>query len=102
MNEAYTRRMRWIFAFAVLAACGGSSSSPDANTQCTKALYDPCLTEHDCTSGNCHGFMGGPIVCTMACTPTGPACPMQNGAAVDCDASGVCKPPAANACTFTP
>jgi hypothetical protein len=92
--------MRLIMVLALLGACEGSGTAVDAKNVCTKALYDPCLTEHDCMSGNCHGFTGGPLVCTTACTQGGPSCPTQNGAAVDCDASGLCKPAAANACSL--
>ena len=90
-----------ILALLVLAACHVSVPSPDADTHCTKAIYDPCLSEHDCTSGFCHGFAAGLLVCSQACTVGGPECPTQDGAAVACDdASGFCKPAAANTCTF--
>jgi hypothetical protein len=96
--------MRTLVILLALAGCEGSGSAKkvDASNACTKALYDPCLSEHDCSSGVCHGFTGGPLVCTQACTPGGTPCPMQSGAAVDCDASGFCKPAAANTCMFPP
>jgi len=100
IDRVYTRRMRLILVLVVLGACEGSNPPIDANTHCTKAMYDPCLSEHNCTSGVCHGFTGGPLVCTQACTQGGPSCPQQDGADVACDATGFCKPAAANTCTF--
>jgi len=33
------------------------------------ALYDQCNSEHDCTSNECHNFMGdGFQVCTQSCS----------------------------------
>ncbi|HEY3802591.1 MAG TPA: hypothetical protein VGL61_08275 [Kofleriaceae bacterium] len=102
------------FAFVVglamsLGACSGSAppSQPDASGgACTKALYDPCATEHDCTSGNCQTFndASGLEVCTEPCSASGSACPNDSsGAAGTCDSTLLlCRPAKANACTLAP
>jgi hypothetical protein len=99
------------FAFGVVVlavACSGDAPGTpvDAGGACTKALYDPCVTEHDCTSGVCQTFNAGSglEVCTQACSPTGSACPVDaTGAAGTCDATLLqCRPAKANACTLAP
>lgn len=82
----------------VLGACAGDS--PDPSGKCTKALYDACATEHDCTSNNCRNFMGdGFQVCTQGCDAANP-CPDQDGLAVECNGMGVCKPAAPTECSL--
>jgi hypothetical protein len=67
------------------------------------ALYDPCSTEHDCTSGNCRTFtdVGSALeVCTEPCPASGPCPNDATGAAGTCDADlMLCRPAKANACT---
>lgn len=82
----------------VVAACAGDEVDPGNGQVCTKALYDECLTEHDCMSNQCHTFSGeGFTVCTQGCTAAVP-CPDQAGVAVECNNMGLCKPPAATEC----
>ena len=78
---------------------GGPRDAP-AGVKCSKALYDPCVNNTDCTSNNCKLFNGvGFTVCTQACDAANP-CPAQAGqAAPTCNNMGICKPAAANACT---
>lgn len=96
--------MRILMALAlVLGACAGDSPSGGGPTNCTKAAYDPCVDEHDCTSGDCFTFAAAGLeVCSQACDATHP-CPDQDGVAVECDATtSQCKPAAATACTIKP
>jgi len=88
----------------VLAACGGDDgqqqATPDAPpaVACTKAVYDVCATNTDCTSQNCHLFNGEFTVCTQTCDANNP-CPVDStGVAGTCNARGICKPHAANNC----
>jgi len=114
--------VRWIACVSVLAlsACdeGEDQSSVDAPAAvidgsllvdapgpdatlavCTGAIYDSCTTSNQCMSNNCKLFNQDQIqVCTQACSAAAP-CPMQNGVAAQCNNMGICKPPAANACT---
>ncbi|HUS27733.1 MAG TPA: hypothetical protein VMZ53_04475 [Kofleriaceae bacterium] len=91
------------FVLAAVSACGGddSQATPDAPSgpMCTKALYDNCATNADCTSGNCHFFMQSNFsICTQACSTTTP-CPVDStGVAGQCNNMGICKPAAANNC----
>ena len=80
-----------------------SNMTPDGGVAlpaCTNAVYDPCTTAADCTSGNCRAFnQDGIQVCTQTCTPgDNTTCPTLNGQAATCNNMGICKPPAANAC----
>ncbi len=85
----------------VLGACSGDAPPADTSA-CTKALYETCITEHDCTSGSCHNFAGdGFQVCTQGCSATMP-CPMQGTVAVACNAMGICKPPMETVCEVQP
>jgi hypothetical protein len=85
----------------VLSACAGDSPAP-VNRRCTKALYELCITEHDCVSEDCRTFMSeGYQICTQACSATIP-CPDLNGTAVTCNAMGVCKPPEPIECDVVP
>jgi hypothetical protein len=79
---------------------GSGSGSSSANA-CTGAVYDPCTDATQCTSGKCQLFSGQGIqVCTQTCTPgDNTTCPVQNGQPATCNNMGICKPPAANACT---
>ncbi|MBA3817838.1 MAG: hypothetical protein H0X17_03025 [Deltaproteobacteria bacterium] len=72
-----------------------------ARMACTNALYDPCTTNAQCTSGTCRVFSGSALqICTQACTPgDNSTCPQQAGAVVQCNTMGVCKPAAPNNCT---
>ncbi|HWU91365.1 MAG TPA: hypothetical protein VN253_29060 [Kofleriaceae bacterium] len=91
--------MRILMMLAVvLGACAGDAPGPSG--KCTKALYDVCLTEHDCTSNDCRNFIGdGFQVCTQGCNADNP-CPAQNGRPVACDDMGICKPDAPTECTL--
>src|SRR5690348_4151025 len=85
-----------------LAACGGGSGGDDdgddtpqtdapanppidspAGPACTGAVFDPCTSNDQCTSGNCKLFMGDGIqVCTQACTPNdNSTCPTDKSGA---------------------
>jgi hypothetical protein len=82
---------------------GSNMAQPDAGTTlsaCTNAIYDPCTSNAQCTSGNCQLFNGsGFQVCTQTCTPgDATTCPMQNGQPAQCNNMGICKPAAANTC----
>src|SRR5450432_2791521 len=99
-----------IVAALTLAACegkpgGGGGGGPDAEIACTKAVYDPCNTEHDCIGGPCHSFNADGIqVCSMACTAGSTTdCPADStGVKPTCNAMGFCKPAAANICAIQP
>ena len=74
----------------------GSGSGSGSGNACTGALYDPCTSNAQCMSGNCHLFSGQGIqVCTATCTP-GNNAPCGAGT---CNNMGICKPNAANTCT---
>jgi hypothetical protein len=74
---------------------GGSGSNSNLPA-CTGALYDPCTDNTQCMSANCKAFGGQGIqVCTTTCTP-GDNTPCGAGT---CNNMGICKPPAANACS---
>ncbi len=94
------------FVVALAAGCSGDApngGAPDASNVCTKAVYDPCATEHDCTSGNCRTFTdvgSGLEVCTEPCSATMPCPNDSTGAAGTCDSTlMLCRPAMANACT---
>jgi len=80
----------------------GNNTAPDGGVAaaCTNAVYDPCTTAAECTSGKCQPFeQAGIQVCTQSCTPGDPTtCPQQNGQPVPCNNMGICRPPAANTC----
>lgn len=100
------RRLALLFVLAVGCGDDGGSTPIDAamidsppGNACTGAIYDPCTTATQCLSNNCKLFAGDNLmVCTQTCTP-GTACPMAGSTAVTCNNMGLCKPPAANACT---
>src|ERR1700689_434486 len=85
----------WIFA-----ACSGSTPvTVDALPLCTMALYDPCNSEHDCTSDNCRPVGTNLQVCTVACTDNSPCVGSAGGPTGICSTTtGFCTPTAANAC----
>ena len=94
--------MRSLLILTVLAACSGDKPAEiDANPAgpaCTEASYDPCVTEHDCTSGVCRYFSDSMImVCTQSCDGSTPCPNDKNGTPGTCD-SGLCKPSAPNHC----
>jgi hypothetical protein len=80
-----------------MATVDGGVSAP----ACTNAIYDPCTSAAQCTSGSCQLFQqSGFQVCTTTCTPgDNTTCPMQNGQPATCNGMGICKPAAANSCT---
>lgn len=91
------------------AACTGSKppQPPPADASlpaCTMALYDPCITEHGCSTGICKDFASdGFMVCSTTCTPGNDApCIVAGGQAGTCNMMGFCKPPAANMCQPKP
>ena len=97
--------MRKLMLALLIAGCSGGTSNPPAvdspsGTACTKATYDPCTTNTQCTSSMCHLFMAdGFQVCTQACSAGTPCPPDKTGVAGMCNNMGICKPTAANACT---
>jgi len=104
MRYALTLPFALVLAFGLASACSGDKPpDPDANPNgplCTGQLYDSCVTEHECMSGLCHVFSAEGIqVCTTMCTVgTDTPCIVTGGQAGTCGATGVCTPPAANAC----
>src|ERR1041384_8048774 len=96
-------RLVLVLGLAALGACGGDddNSTPDApaGPACTGAVYAKCRRNAQCTSQNCHLFMGDGIqVCTQPCSGS-VACPTDSaGAAVACNGMAICKPSVANNC----
>ena len=91
----------FMYVVLLMSACTADAPSGTGTQACTKVLYDPCNDEHDCNSGQCEGFNGGPTpVCTQSCTPGGGACPAQGSTAVPCDTTSFCRPAAPNSCTL--
>lgn len=92
---------RLVFALAV-AACGGGSSSPDPDASgpaCTGAIYDTCTSNDQCGSMNCHLYNGAGLqVCTQTCNATTPCPSDATGATVACNMMGNCRPAVANNC----
>jgi hypothetical protein len=102
----------------MLASCTNDKTSPsDAATKadapsadaasidataavCTGQIYDACNpTSSNCVTGTtCKTFSGSNF---SVCTPTCPGgtCPNQGTTPVVCNAMGICKPNAPNACT---
>jgi hypothetical protein len=80
---------------AHLVDSGGGSST------CPGAVYDPCTSNDQCMSLNCHAYnTSGIQVCTQACTPgDNSTCPVDaTGANGFCNNMGNCKPAKANTC----
>jgi hypothetical protein len=103
--------MRMLIATLLACACACSGATPSASKTCGGNLYDACLDEHDCQSGNCHNFMtGGFQVCSIPCTPGDDSSCMTNdrGQKAMCVATaagastGICTPPAENDCAQSP
>lgn len=108
-------QMRCVLALLVATAlgCTGSgddppASTPDAGTAmmggaaCTGAIFDPCTTNDQCSTNNCHFYdQSNFTVCTQTCTPgDNTTCPMDaSGNHATCNNKGLCKPAAANSCT---
>lgn len=95
--------MRSLVLVLLLAACSGDTpKGVDADPRgpaCTKAVYDLCSTEHDCTSGDCMPFGGSTQpVCTQTCSTAMPCPDDATGAAGTCDAAGFCEPAHPNMC----
>jgi len=93
-----------LLVLALLVACGGGVNAPlpdaDPNAPlCTGVVYDNCLANSGCTSGNCHLFEADAIqVCTQACSAS-MLCPTDaSGVAGSCNGKGICKPTRANPC----
>lgn len=98
---------------ALVAGCSGNEGIPpsvDASTSdtsgggaaCTGAAYDPCTTNDECSSGNCHFYrMSNLTVCVSTCTPGDDStCPVDSsGANGTCNNMGICKPAMPNSCT---
>ncbi|MDB4959966.1 MAG: hypothetical protein JWO36_7535 [Myxococcales bacterium] len=94
------RILSLMVALGFVACSGSSPAEVDADPRgptCTKALYDLCSTEHDCTSAMCHPFMAFQV-CTQACDASTPCPAPTGGGAATCDATGICKPDAPNHC----
>jgi hypothetical protein len=99
-------------------ACEGSTpKGPDAAHFCAGSAYDPCNDEHSCplvsspTGPVCQPVGSGSqtfVVCTLACTPSGTACPDdKTGAPGTCvvpsgSDTGLCAPAAPDICTPNP
>jgi hypothetical protein len=83
-----------------LGACAGDSPDP-VERNCTKSLYDFCITEHDCMSENCQAVGGAAQkICTVGCDATN-RCPDLNGEPVACT-DNVCQPATPVECQVVP
>lgn len=111
------RIMLFVTAFAfALAGCTDSATTrtppPDAAVDsrpsdsgtggrtCTGKAFDPCMTNDQCMSRNCHLFnQQGFSVCTVTCSANMP-CPNDvSGTPAMCNGMGICKPKTTpNAC----
>lgn len=102
--------MRSLLALVFVTACSShSTSSVDAATKmdgsgsvrtCTGAVYDPCTSNSQCNSMNCHLYtMSNFQVCTTTCSSTMPCPNDSTGAPGFCNTMGLCKPAATNSCT---
>jgi hypothetical protein len=85
----------------IASACSGDApANHDSGRACNGQLYDACLQEHDCESGNCRNFLSdGFQVCSKGCTVgDDTTCGKTlDGRQATCD-QGVCKPPSPNDC----
>lgn len=84
-----------VLATTSITACSGDEVDQGSN-KCTGATYDPCMTEHDCASGDCRVF-GTELTCTQPCSASNP-CPELEGTAVTCGVGGICEPTGPRAC----
>ena len=110
-GTAYHLRVRILLCACVaLVACKPRDSvtvdAPMADVggggACTGAAYDPCTTNDQCMSANCHFFMMSSFtVCVTTCTPGNNAtCPVDSsGVNGTCNNMGLCKPAMPNNCT---
>jgi hypothetical protein len=80
-----------ILTLLILGVLSAACAGDEVDTVCTKALYDPCETEHDCMSGLCYNFNTFQV-CTQNCDPSG-ACPTGGV----CE-NMICKPPEPRDC----
>ena len=91
-------------ALAALACSTGDENVviPDADPAaplCTRAVYDNCNDNSDCSSSNCHQYDDARIrVCTQECSDANPCPNDAAGNAAKCNNMGICKPTVANAC----
>jgi len=94
--------MRMAIAMLLVLLVGACTGGEPANNRtCAGNLYDTCLQEHDCMSGNCHNFMvEGFQVCSTTCTPGDdtPCMTTLDGQKATCSSGGICTPPAPNDC----
>jgi hypothetical protein len=77
------------------------SGAGSAARTCVGSPFDPCTTNDQCSSMNCHLYSGlGIQVCTQVCTPgDNTTCPVDaTGANGICNTMGICKPAKANDC----
>lgn len=83
-----------------LGACAGDSPG-DVARRCTKSLYEPCITEHDCANENCQAIgAAAQKICTVGCDATN-RCPDLNGEPVACT-DNVCQPATPIDCEVVP
>jgi len=76
--------------------------APPSGNVCTGAAYDPCTTNAQCMSNNCHLYQQQSLqVCVTTCTPgDNTTCPVdKTGARGVCNQMAICKPAVANDCT---
>ncbi|HWO22787.1 MAG TPA: hypothetical protein VNO30_28705 [Kofleriaceae bacterium] len=87
----------------VLGQTACSGDTPDmVDRFCTKALYESCITEHDCATQDCRPFATeGYMICTQGCDATTPCPPLLNGMPVPCT-NNVCTPAEPTECTVMP
>src|SRR3954466_10517639 len=97
--------MRFVIIFALGACSSYEVHTVDAQggqmRTCTGAAFDPCTTNDQCTSANCHLYNGAGLqVCTQVCTVgDNSTCPVDaSGANATCNNMGMCKPIKANDC----
>src|SRR5262245_47234558 len=94
----------------VFAACKGDTPPPvdaprdsmGSGAASTGAAYEPCTTNDQCMSMNCHFYMQSNFtVCVTTCTPgNNSTCPVDSsGTNGVCNNMGICKPAMPNNCT---
>ena len=104
------RTVLWLYLCLIAACKDDTSTAVDApkadgaggGAACTGAAYDPCTTNDQCMSMNCHFYMMSNFtVCVTTCTPgNNSTCPVDSsGANGVCNMMGICKPAMANNCT---
>ena len=97
---------RLVLLALTFAACSGGEpaapavDAPDNLPACTNATYDPCTSNAECDSNDCHLFNGEFQVCQVPCTPLDDStCPLDaTGIHGKCNMRGFCKPSTPNAC----